>query len=169
MARKVKDKPMTTVQSLTPAELAARLGVPEHVCQAFLAATLRRAPEAQVSFGESGDRPWMRVDLPHGYALDMAVEDDGVTIGGHDGGFPGSQFFYYLIPTTADGQINRRCDKYTTVLAAGDDLYTKMYEGLSEVFGAIRQAEGLSGNLVGKPAGKIRKKRSYSLRSLIRA
>lgn len=157
------------MQSLAPESLAAELGIPEQLCESFLTTVARRAPEAEVQFGQSGDRPWIRVDLEFGYALDIAVEEDCIAVGGH-GGSPGSQIFYYLIPPTPGGQVNRRCDKFTSVVPIDDQLHTKMYEGVSALFGEMRRDMRLAGKVEeGGTKRPLRPKRRYRYSQLMRA
>jgi hypothetical protein len=132
---------MKVVSELTATKLAEETGIPERVCESFLRHIQRYEPATPVRISK-GHEPCARVELPFGFILEMTKEAHGVTIGGHDGGYPAGTQFFTIIPRSCVTNAN---------VVEDHALTSRIREGLDEmlkVIAATRESNKPTGSLL---------------------
>lgn len=127
---------MIKLATLSASKLADQLGVPESICTVVRMALLRRDNTIEVRLG--GARPWLCLELAQGYQLDLTGEGIDLTLSGHDGGFPGCQYFYYVLQNVRTGKGHSQlvdAKGVETITIA--ELPTRLHAGLEELYVAI--------------------------------
>jgi hypothetical protein len=145
---------MKVVSELTATKLAEETGIPERVCESFLRHIQRYEPAAPVRISK-GHEPCARVELPFGFMLEMTKEAHGVTIGGHDGGYPAGTQFFTIIPRSCVTNANAVLDYLVRIgeaqIVEDHALTSRIREGLDEmlkVIAATRESNKPTGSLL---------------------